>query len=113
MPSRLANQVVLVTGASTGIGAACARAFAAEGARLLLAARRLDRMKAAEPALRAAGAADVRLLGLDVRDRCRGSAAIDGAPRRLEGRRGARQQRRALPRPRQAPRGLASTTGTR
>jgi serine 3-dehydrogenase len=68
MSSRLADQVVFITGASTGIGAACARAFAAEGARLLLAARRLDRMRAVEPELRAAGAADVRLLALDVRD---------------------------------------------
>ena len=80
MASRLANQVVFITGASTGIGAACARAFAAEGARLLLAARRLDPMKAAESALRAAGAADVRLIGLDVRDFSAVNAAIDGLP---------------------------------
>ena len=80
MPSRLSNEVVFITGASTGIGAACARAFAAEGARLLLAARRVDRMKAAEPALRAAGAADVRLLALDVRNASAVQAAIDGLP---------------------------------
>ena len=77
MPSRLADQVVLVTGASTGIGAACARAFAGEGARLLLAARRLPHLKALEPELRAAGASDVRLLALDVREAGAVCAAVD------------------------------------
>ena len=38
---RLDGQLVFVTGASSGIGRACARAFAGERARLLLAARRL------------------------------------------------------------------------
>ena len=76
MPSRLADQVVFVTGSSTGIGAACARAFAAEGARLLLAARRLEHLLALEPELRAAGAPDVRVLALDVRDAGAVSAAV-------------------------------------
>jgi NADP-dependent 3-hydroxy acid dehydrogenase YdfG len=80
MPSRLADQVVFITGASTGIGAACARAFAAEGARLLLAARRLELMEAAQAGLRAAGASDVRLLSLDVRDARAVEGAVDGLP---------------------------------
>jgi serine 3-dehydrogenase len=80
MSSRLKGEVVFITGASTGIGAACARAFAAEGARLLLAARRLEPMKAAEAGLRAAGAADVLALALDVRDRAAVKAAVDGLP---------------------------------
>ena len=80
MPSRLADQVVFVTGASTGIGAACARAFAAEGARLLLAARRLEHMKAQEPALRAAGASEVKLLALDVRDAAAVQREVDALP---------------------------------
>src|SRR4051812_41374163 len=44
MASRLANQWVLITGASSGFGAAAAMAFAREGARLLLGARRADRL---------------------------------------------------------------------
>src|SRR6185436_5554418 len=80
MPSRLAGQVVFVTGASAGIGAACARAFAGEGSRLLLAARRLDKLEALEPELRAAGAEDVRLLALDVRDAAAVSRTVDALP---------------------------------
>jgi len=80
MPSRLADQVVFVTGASAGIGAACARAFASEGARLLLAARRVERLTALEPGLRAAGASDVKSLSLDVRSAVAVRRAIDGLP---------------------------------
>jgi short-subunit dehydrogenase len=43
--SRFSNRTVLVTGASSGIGAELARQFAAEGASLLLAARRLDKLE--------------------------------------------------------------------
>jgi len=67
----LKDKLVLVTGASSGIGRACAEAFAREGCRLLLAARRHDRLEA----LAAGLDADTRLLALDVRDR----AAVDAA----------------------------------
>lgn len=65
--TRLKDSVVFITGASSGIGEACAFAFAAEGARLLLAARRLEKLREIEPRLREAGAADVHSLALDVR----------------------------------------------
>jgi NADP-dependent 3-hydroxy acid dehydrogenase YdfG len=66
MPS-FKGKTVFITGASSGIGAATASAFAAEGARLLLAARRLDRLNADKPKLLEAGAADVHAFALDVR----------------------------------------------
>ena len=59
---------VLITGASAGIGAACARAFAREGARLVLAARRTERMQALAEELRAAHGTECHLIALDVRD---------------------------------------------
>lgn len=80
MPTKLDGQVVFVTGASSGIGRACARAFAAEGARLLLAARRIDRLEALAPELAAAGAPEVRTVPLDVRDAGAVARAIDTLP---------------------------------
>ncbi len=78
--SRVKGQVVFVTGASSGIGAACARAFAREGARLLLAARRAERITAEVGSLLAAGAAEVRVLRLDTRHADEVRAAVDGLP---------------------------------
>lgn len=40
------NKVVFITGASSGIGAACAEKFASQGSKLLLCARRLDKLNA-------------------------------------------------------------------
>jgi serine 3-dehydrogenase (NADP+) len=45
MPVSLKDQVVLVVGASSGIGRDCARLFAREGARVMAAARRQDRLE--------------------------------------------------------------------
>lgn len=64
----LSGAVVCITGASSGIGRACARSFAREGAKLLLAARRLERLEPLAAECREVGAADVRCMGLDVRN---------------------------------------------
>lgn len=64
--SRLKNQWVLITGASSGFGAAAARAFAAEGANVLLGARRLDRLEEVATRARQAGAPGAHIHALDV-----------------------------------------------
>ncbi|HEX8455026.1 MAG TPA: SDR family oxidoreductase [Longimicrobium sp.] len=71
---------VLITGASAGIGAACARAFAREGARLVLAARRTERLEALAEELRTAHGTESHLIALDVRDAQAVASALGGLP---------------------------------
>ena len=69
MSTSMKGKIVFVTGASSGIGAATAMEFARLGAKLMLCARRLEKLQAMEAELRDAGAADLLLLEIDVRDR--------------------------------------------
>ncbi len=73
----LAGATVFVTGASSGIGRACAEGFARAGARLLVCARRADRLDEVTAAL-SAGGAEVHGVVLDVRDRAAVAAALAG-----------------------------------
>jgi NADP-dependent 3-hydroxy acid dehydrogenase YdfG len=66
MAFSLKNKWVLITGASSGFGAASARAFGAQGARLLLGARRVDRLEKVVAAARECGAAEAHFHFLDV-----------------------------------------------
>lgn len=76
----LDNRIVFITGASAGIGAACAHAFAAEGARLLLAARRVERLTAMQADLRKVGAKAVHSFQLDVQNRSAVENSISALP---------------------------------
>ena len=73
-------KTVLITGASAGIGASCARAFARAGARLVLAARRTERLQALAEELRAAHGTESHLVALDVRDAAAVAAALGALP---------------------------------
>ena len=66
MKFSLKNKWVLITGASSGFGAAAALAFAAHGARLLLGARRLDRLDAVADKAKKSGASQALYHKLDV-----------------------------------------------
>jgi 3-hydroxy acid dehydrogenase/malonic semialdehyde reductase len=66
MPTTLANKWVLITGSSSGFGAAAARAFGAQRSKLLLGARRLDRLEAVAAVARQAGAPVAQVKHLDV-----------------------------------------------
>ena len=66
MKFSLKNKWVLITGASSGFGAAAAMAFGAQGAKVLLGARRLDRLERAAAKAKKAGAVQALFHELDV-----------------------------------------------
>jgi len=76
----LKNKVVFITGASSGIGRSCARAFAEQGARLILAARRRERLEELAAELKRKPGEDILLLTLDVRDQPAVERALNGLP---------------------------------
>ncbi|MDW3847013.1 SDR family NAD(P)-dependent oxidoreductase [Micromonospora aurantiaca] len=74
----LAGKVAFITGAGRGIGAAAARLFAAEGARVLLAARTEEQLKAVTEQVRAAGGT-AEYVVCDLADAASVRAAVDRA----------------------------------
>jgi NADP-dependent 3-hydroxy acid dehydrogenase YdfG len=82
----LKNKWILITGASSGIGAATAKAFAAAGAKLLLGARRVDKLqKVAQTAIRL-GAKAAHYHALDVGDTASVETFIHWSKTRLKSR---------------------------
>jgi short-subunit dehydrogenase len=81
---RLKGAVVMITGASSGIGAATALAFAGRGARLELGARRLDRLEKVAEKCRHAGSPEVIVRRVDVGARGEARAFVAAALRTHE-----------------------------
>jgi len=76
----LKDKIVFITGASAGIGEAAARAFAAQGARILLCARRVERIEKLARSLESDFKVAVHYFRLDVRDQAAVDRAIAGLP---------------------------------
>jgi len=79
---RFAGKTVLVTGASSGIGRACARALGAEGANVVLAGRRRERLDEVAKELEAAGRGALVVTG-DTRDEAACGAWVKAALERF------------------------------
>jgi NADP-dependent 3-hydroxy acid dehydrogenase YdfG len=79
---RLAGKVGVVTGASAGIGAATARALAADGMAVMIGARREDRLVSLCEEITAAGGRAAHLV-TDMRDSAQVTALIDAAVARF------------------------------
>ena len=77
---KLTGKIVFLTGASSGIGESTAYAFAAEGARLILCARRKDKVDAVARQALEKGAQAVHTFDLDVRDHAAVAAAVAALP---------------------------------
>ncbi len=76
LEENLKNKIVLVTGASAGIGEACARRFGTAGARLILVARREERLAKLASEL----SVESYLMPLDVRNRAAVEAGLESLP---------------------------------
>jgi NADP-dependent 3-hydroxy acid dehydrogenase YdfG len=78
MSTNIDGKVVVITGASSGLGEATARHLAAQGATVVLGARRIDRLQALADELTRSGAR-VRVMATDVTDRGQVQRLVDGA----------------------------------
>lgn len=74
------KKIVLITGASSGIGEGCARKFAMNGYRLILNGRNVEKLNAVKKELLEKYGADVYLLPFDVRDWQAARAALESLP---------------------------------
>ena len=74
------GKTILVSGASSGIGKACVKSFAAQGAKLILCARSLEKMQEIAEKLKDEFGTESKVLQVDVRNRTEVEAAINSLP---------------------------------
>src|SRR2546425_11556798 len=85
MVSRLKDKWVLITGASSGFGAAAARAFGAAGAKLLIGARRMGRLEQGAAEALKGGAAEAHFRSPDLSKTSRVDEVTAWARRKIPG----------------------------
>ena len=78
------SKIVFITGASSGIGAACAQKFAKAGYTLLLNARSVDKLQTLKLELESKYGVEVVLLPFDVRDREAAAVALKSLPEQYQ-----------------------------
>ncbi len=78
------SKIVLITGATSGIGEACARKFAEGGYNLILTGRREERLESIRKELVSNGKSDVLCLAFDVRNTEAARKAIEGLPEKWQ-----------------------------
>lgn len=74
----MSGKTILITGASSGFGEACARIFSKPGNRLILIARRYEKLEMLQNEI--GNSCAVHIIALDVRDRIKVEAAISSLP---------------------------------
>lgn len=80
MSLSIQGKTAFITGASSGIGKATAELFAANGVNLILAARRLERLKELSDTLTKSHNCKILLLALDIQDKAQVKSAIERLP---------------------------------
>lgn len=76
----MSDKIVLITGASSGIGEACAKKFAANGAKVIINARNATKLNILKKELETEYNAQVFVLPFDVRDRNAAAKCLDSLP---------------------------------
>jgi 3-hydroxy acid dehydrogenase / malonic semialdehyde reductase len=74
------NKIVLITGATSGIGQACAKKFASAGYKLIITGRRTERLEQLKASLEGEYTTEVIALTFDVQDRMAVNKAIEELP---------------------------------
>jgi len=74
------HKTILITGATSGFGKACAHSFARDHHRLILTGRRADRLKTVADSLNKMHGTEVLTLNFDVRDRNAVKLAVESIP---------------------------------
>jgi len=74
------DKIVVITGASSGIGASCAKMFAQQGASLILAARRRSKLEAVAAELEKDYQSKIHLLEVDISDRTAVAKSLGNLP---------------------------------